>query len=41
MKLKADPIKETIGDISKDVGAALELVGEELKKGYDRLKKLF
>jgi len=28
-------------DISEYVGEALELVGEELKKGYDRLKKLF
>jgi hypothetical protein len=38
---KADPVKETVEDISEDVGAAVELVGEELKRGYERLMKLF
>lgn len=41
LKAKAEPFTETVEDISEDVGAAVELVGEELKRGYARLKKLF
>ena len=33
-------IRDTVEDVSKDVGAAVDLVGEELKRGYERLRKL-
>lgn len=33
-------IRETVEDVSKEVGAAVDLVGEELKRGYERLRKL-
>jgi chromosome segregation ATPase len=33
-------IRDTVEDVSEDVGAAVDLVGEELKRGYERLRKL-
>ena len=33
-------IRETAEDVSKEVGAAVDLVGDELKRGYERLRKL-
>ena len=40
LKEQEAPIREAVGDVSEDLGAAVELVGEELKKGYERLRKL-
>ena len=35
-----DKIDEDTGDASKDVGAAAILIAEEIKQGYERLRKL-
>ncbi|MCP4403653.1 MAG: hypothetical protein GY801_40905 [bacterium] len=40
LKEKETPLRETVGEVSEDLGAAVDLVGEELKRGYERLKKL-
>ena len=40
LKEKEAPLRETAGEVSEDLSAAVELVGEELKKGYERLRKL-
>jgi len=40
LREKEAPLRETVGEVSDDLGAAVALVGEELKKGYERLKKL-
>jgi len=40
LKAKAAPVGGALGDATKGVGAALELAGEEIKKGYDRIRKL-
>ncbi len=38
---KANNAAETAGDAAQDVAAAAKLLGEEIGKGYDRLRKLF
>lgn len=40
LKEKSDSVHETVEDVSQNVGAALEMVGDELKSGYERLREL-
>lgn len=40
LKAQAGPVGGAVGDTAKNVGSALELAGEEIKKGYDRIRKL-
>lgn len=37
---QAAPIKGVVGDTAKSVGASLELAAEDIKKGFDRIRKL-
>ena len=37
---KAAPIGGVVGDTAKNVGSSLELTAEEIKKGFDRVRKL-
>jgi DNA repair exonuclease SbcCD ATPase subunit len=39
--VKTKPLQDETKDVVEDVGAAVELVAEEIKRGYDRLRKLF
>jgi SMC interacting uncharacterized protein involved in chromosome segregation len=41
LRSQLDKIDNDTEDVTKDVGAAAMLVAEEIKHGYDRLKKLF
>ena len=34
-------LKDEAGDAGSDVGAAFDLVAQEVREGFDRLKKLF
>jgi predicted nucleic acid-binding Zn-ribbon protein len=34
-------LKDEAGDAGSDVGAAFELVADEVKQGFDRIRKLF
>lgn len=38
---KASTIGKVAGEAAEDVGEAVDLLGEELKRGYERLRKLF
>jgi hypothetical protein len=38
--VKAPPMKEAAAETARGVGTALELAAEELKKGYEKLRKL-
>ena len=40
LKEKSAPVRETVEEVSQNVGAALEMAGDELKRGYERLRKL-
>ena len=40
LRSQLDRLNNETGDISKDVGAAAMLMAEEIRHGYDRLKKL-
>ena len=40
LKAKEAPIRETVQEVSEDVGAAVKQVGDELLRGYERLRKL-
>lgn len=40
LRNQLDKIDEDTGDASKDVGAAAILIAEEIKQGYERLRKL-
>jgi hypothetical protein len=40
LRSQLDKIDDTTGDAAKDVGAAAMLVAEEIKQGYERLRKL-
>ena len=35
-----DTVDDDTGDVAKDVGAAAMLMAEEIKQGYERLRKL-
>jgi hypothetical protein len=40
LKARGEPVAEAVEESAKDLGSALELVGGELKAGYERIKKL-
>ena len=40
LQARGKPVAEAVEESAKDVGSALELVGAELKAGYERIKKL-
>ena len=40
LRAKSAPMREVASDTAKEVGAALELAADEIKKGYERLRKL-
>lgn len=40
LRSQLDKIDDDTGDTAKDVGAATMLLAEEIKKGYERLRKL-
>jgi predicted nuclease with TOPRIM domain len=40
MKEQGAAMKETVEDVSQNVGAALDMAGDELKRGYERLREL-
>jgi len=37
---RSKPIRGAVGETAKNVGSALDLAAEEIKKGYDRIRKL-
>lgn len=37
---ESKPVREAVEDSAKGVGTAMELAGDELKKGYQRLREL-
>ena len=37
---QSKPLKGALGETARGLGSALELAAEELKKGYDRIRKL-
>lgn len=37
---QSKPFQGVVGDTARGVGSALDLAADELKKGYDRLRKL-
>ena len=39
-KAQSEKVASAAGDTAKDVGSAMDLAAEELKKGYERIKKL-
>ena len=41
LRSQLDEIDNDTGDVATDVGAAAMIVAEEIRQGYDRLKKLF
>jgi len=41
LRSQLDKIDNDTGDVAKDVGAAAMLVAEEIRQGYERLRKLF
>jgi len=40
LRSELDKIDDDTGDAAKDVGAAAMLLAEEIKQGYERLRKL-
>lgn len=40
LRARSKPVMDAVEESGEEVGSALELVGEELKKGYRRIKKL-
>ncbi len=40
LRSQLDTIDGGTGDVAKDVGAAAMLMAEEIKQGYERLRKL-
>jgi hypothetical protein len=38
--VKAPPMKEAAAETARGVGSALELAADELKKGYEKIRKL-
>lgn len=37
---QSKPLREAAGESARDIGSALELVGEEIQKGYARIRDL-
>ncbi|MCG6937368.1 MAG: hypothetical protein LJE83_04255 [Gammaproteobacteria bacterium] len=40
LRSQLDEINDDTGDVAKDVGATAILLAEEIKEGYERLKKM-
>ena len=40
LKTQAGPLNEIATDTAKGVGAAMELAGEEIRKGFERIRSL-
>lgn len=40
-QVKFDQVKKTAGESSEGIEAAAKLLGEELLKGYERIRRLF
>ena len=40
LKVQAAPYKDAAADTAKGVGSALEQAGDEIKKGYARIRKM-
>ncbi len=41
LKAQAKPVTAVMGETAKNVGSAMELAAEEIKAGYERIKKMF
>lgn len=41
MRSKSTQLASTAGDAAQDVASAAKLLGEEIARGYERLRKLF
>ena len=39
-KAQAKPLQKAAGESAKDIGSALELVGEEIQQGYKRIRDI-
>ena len=39
LNAEAKPVTDAAGETAKNVGSALDLVADELKAGYDRIRK--
>lgn len=40
VRARLPKLREALGETKDDVGAALKLTAEEIRRGYDRLRKL-
>ena len=40
IRSKADTVRHEMGDASEDVLAAIKITAEEIKKGYERIRKV-
>lgn len=40
LEAKAAPIRGAVGDTAKSVGSSLELAAQDIKKGFDRIRKM-
>ena len=40
LEAKAAPIRGEVGDTAKSVGSSLELAAQDIKKGFDRIRKM-
>ena len=40
LNAQSKPIQGAVGETARNVGSALELAAEEIKKGYDRIRKI-
>jgi predicted nucleic acid-binding Zn-ribbon protein len=41
VRARLPKLREALGDTKDDVGAALKLTAEEIRRGYERLRRLF
>jgi hypothetical protein len=40
LRRQAGPVKGVAAETARNVGSAIDLAGEEIKKGYDRIRKM-
>lgn len=40
LEARARPVAKSIGETAEGVGASLDLAAEEIKKGFDKIRKL-
>ncbi len=40
LRAKAGPAKDVAADTAREVGTAVELAADEIRKGYERIRKL-